>query len=47
MRDTQDFNSIAPITPSRGFSVEILIEVTLSWKTDSNRSISAMEGGLV
>ena len=28
---------------TRGFSIEILTEVTLSWKTESNRSISAME----
>ena len=32
-----------PITPSRGFSVETLTEVTLSWKTELNRSISAVE----
>ena len=41
--DTWSFSGIAPITLSRGFSVETLIEVTLSWKTESNRSISAME----
>jgi len=34
---------IAPITPSGGFSVEILTGITLSWKTKSNRSISAVE----
>ena len=44
--DTQDFSSIVPITPSGGFSVETLTEVTLSWKTKSNRSISIMEDGL-
>ena len=37
-------------TPSRGFSVETLTGATLSWKTELNRSISAMEdrisGGL-
>jgi len=41
--DTQSFSGKTPITPSRGFSVEILIGVTLSWKTELNRSISAME----
>ena len=32
-----------PITPSRGFSVETLTRVTLSWKTKLNRSISAVK----
>ena len=32
-----------PITLSGGFSVKTLTRVTLSWKTKSNRSISAME----
>ncbi len=41
--DVQGFSSKAPITPSRGFSVKTLTEVTLSWKTESNRSISAIE----
>ena len=43
--DTQGFSSIAPITPSRGFSGEILIEVrrTLSWKTELNRNIFVIE----
>ena len=41
--DTWSFSSIASITLSRGFSVETLTEVILSWKTESNRSISAME----
>jgi len=40
------FSSKAPITPSRGFSVETLTEVTLLWKTESNRSISAIEDGI-
>ena len=40
MGDTQGFRSIAPITLSRGFSVKILIGVTLPWKTKSIRSIS-------
>ena len=48
--DTQGFSGKTPITPSRGFSVETLTGVTLSWKTELNRSISAMEdrisGGL-
>jgi len=39
-----------PIAPSGGFSVETLTGVTPSWKTELNRSISAMEdrisGGL-
>jgi len=43
IEDTQDFSGIALITLSRGFSVEILTGVTLSQKTKSNRSISAME----
>jgi len=41
--DTQGFSNKAPITPSRGFSVETLTRITLSWKTESNKSISAME----
>jgi len=41
--DTWGFSGIAPITLSRGFSVETLIGVTLSWKTESNRSISTVE----
>jgi len=44
--DTQSFSSIAPITLSRGFSVETLTGVTPSWKTESNRSISTMEDGI-
>ena len=48
--DAWGFSSKTPITPSRGFSVEILTGVTLSWKTKLNRSIPAMEdripGGL-
>ena len=34
------------IAPSGGFSVETLTEVTLSWKTELNRSISIMEDGI-
>ena len=41
--DAQGFSGKTPITPSRGFSVEILTGVTLLWKTELNRSISAME----
>ena len=39
--DAQSFR--VSITPSRGFSIETLTEVTLLWKTELNRSISAME----
>jgi len=35
------------ITPSRGFSVETLTGVTPSWKTKLNRSISAVEDGIL
>jgi len=35
--DTQGFGNKAPITPSRGFSVETLTRITLSWKTESIR----------
>ena len=41
--DAWGFSGKAPITLSRGFSVETLIGVTPSWKTESNRSISTME----
>ena len=41
--NTQGFSSETPITLSGGFSVETLIEVTPSWKTKLNRSISAIE----
>ena len=41
--DTWNFSSIAPISPSRDFSIETLTGVTLLWKTKSNRSISTME----
>ena len=44
--DAQDFSGNTPITPSKGFSVETLIGVTLSWKTELNRSISAVEDGI-
>ena len=44
--DTRGFSGKASITLSRGFSVETLTEVTLSWKTKSNKSISIMEDGI-
>ena len=37
------FSSKTPITSLRGFSVETLMGVTPSWKTELNGSISAME----
>ena len=44
--DAWGFSSKTPITLSGGFSVETLTGVTLSWKTELNRSISAMEDGM-
>jgi len=41
--DAQGFSGKASITPSRSFSVETLTGVTLSWKTELNKSISAIE----
>jgi len=41
--DAWGFSDKTPISSSRGFSVEILTRVTLSWKTELNRSISAVE----
>ena len=41
--DAQSFSSKAPITPSSDFSIETLTVVTLSWKTQLNRSISTVE----
>ena len=43
IRNTWDFSDIAPIASSRGFSVKTLTEVTPSWKTELNRSISILE----
>jgi len=40
------FSGNTPITPSGGFSVETLTGVTLSWKTELNKSISVMEDGI-
>jgi len=44
--DARGFSGKTPIAPSRGFSVETLTEATPSWKTELNRSISAMEDGI-
>ena len=44
--DAWGFIGKTPITPSRGFSVETLTRVTLSWKTELNRSIPAVEDGI-
>ena len=41
--DAQGFSSNTSITLRGGFSVETLTGVTLLWKTELNRSISAME----
>ena len=41
--DAQGFSGKASITPSGGFSIETLIGVTPLWKTELNRSISAVE----
>jgi len=44
--DAQGFSGKTSITPSGGFSVEILTGVTLSWKTELNRSIFTVEDGI-
>jgi len=41
--DAWGFSGKTSITPCGGFSVEILTGVTLSWKTELNKSISAVE----
>jgi len=41
--DVQGFSGKTSITLSGGFSVKILTGITPSWKTELNRSISAME----
>ena len=41
--DTWGFSGKIPITPSKGFRVETLTRVTLSWKTKLNGSISTIE----
>jgi len=43
--NTQGFSGKTPIILSRSFNVEILIEVTPLWKTESNRNISTMKDG--
>ena len=43
IEDAWSFSKIASITLSRDFSIETLTEVTPSWKTKLNRSISTME----
>jgi len=44
IRDAWGFSGKTPIIPSRGFSVETLTGVTLSWKTELN--ISTVEDGI-
>ena len=44
--DAWGFSGKTPITPSGGFSVETLIGVTPSWKTELNKGISAVEDGI-
>jgi len=44
--DARSFSGKTPITPSGGFSVEILTGLTPSWKTELNRSISTVEDGI-
>ena len=41
--DAQSFSGKTPIILSGGFSVETLTGLTPSWKTELNRSISAVE----
>ena len=43
IEDTWGFSGKVPIIPSGGFSIEILTEVTLLWKTKSNSSISVVK----
>ena len=42
----QSYIQIDSIGDAHGFSIETLIEVTLSWKTELNRSISTVEDGI-
>jgi len=44
--DAQGFSGKTPIILSGGFSIETLTEVTLSWKTKLNKSISTVEDGI-
>ena len=43
IENAHGFSGKTPIIPSRGFSVETLTGLTPSWKTELNKSISAME----
>ena len=45
--DAWVFSSNTSITLSRDFSIETLTGETLSWKTELNRSISAVEDGIL
>ena len=47
IEDAWGLSGKAPIIPSGGFSIETLTEVTLLWKTESNRSISTMEDAIL
>ena len=44
--NTWGFSGKTPISLSGGFSVETLTGATLLWKTELNRSISAIEDGI-
>ena len=44
--DVQGFSRKTPIIPSGGFSVETLTGVTPLWKTELNKSISAVKNGI-
>ena len=44
--DAWGFSDKTPITPSGSFSIETLTGVTPLWKTELNRSISAVEDGI-
>ena len=44
--DARGFSGKTSIALSGGFSVETLTGATPSWKTELNRSISAMEDGI-
>ena len=44
--DAWSFSGNTPITPSRGFSIKTLTGVTPLWKTELNRSISAVKDGI-
>ena len=44
--DAWGFSGKTPIAPSGGFSVETLTGVTLSWKTELDKSISTVKDGI-